>query len=75
MSSNTDFVVAIDDNAVVNIVRLFNEPAGQEYLVQKGVPEAVVCAAGPAGFLGHRQRAFGGEICQILRAGPTMMSS
>ena len=35
---NTDMVVAIDDNAVVNIMRLFNEPAGREYLVRKGVP-------------------------------------
>jgi cysteine synthase len=26
---NTDVVVAIDDNAVVNLSRLFNEPAGQ----------------------------------------------
>ena len=35
---NTDFVMAIDDNAVVNISRLFNEPAGQKYLLKKGVP-------------------------------------
>ena len=39
---NTDFVVAIDDNAVVNLARLFNEPAGRAYLVSKGVPEQSV---------------------------------
>ncbi|NPV76607.1 MAG: pyridoxal-5-phosphate-dependent protein subunit beta [Anaerolineae bacterium] len=39
---NTDLVTAIDDNAVVGIARLFNEPAGREYLAKQGVPEAVV---------------------------------
>ncbi len=34
---NTDFVVAIDDNAVVNVMRLFNDPVGHKYLVKKGV--------------------------------------
>jgi cysteine synthase len=35
---NTDMVVAIDDNAPMAILRLFNEPAGQEYLVSQGIP-------------------------------------
>ena len=30
---NTDMVIAIDDNDPVNLLRLFNEPAGVEYLV------------------------------------------
>jgi len=34
---NTDMVVAIDDNAVVNISRLFNEENGKAYLVRQGV--------------------------------------
>ncbi len=34
---NTDMVVAIDDEATIAIMRLFNEPAGQEYLVEQGV--------------------------------------
>jgi len=41
-TKNTDIVVAIDDNAVVDLARLFNEPAGRAYLVKKGVPEALV---------------------------------
>jgi cysteine synthase A len=49
---NTDFVVAIDDNAVVKIVRLFNEPAGQAYLRKKGVPEAVITRLNLLGFSG-----------------------
>ena len=35
---NTDLITAIDDNAVVNISRLFNEKVGQDYLVKQGVP-------------------------------------
>jgi cysteine synthase len=34
---NTDMVVAIDDAAAMDLIRLFNEPAGQEYLVAQGV--------------------------------------
>ncbi len=39
---NTDMVVAIDDNAPVNIIRLFNEPAGKKYLAQQGVSDALI---------------------------------
>jgi cysteine synthase A len=49
---NTDVVVAIDDNAVVNLSRLFNEPAGRAYLVKKGVPEQVVSQLDLMGFSG-----------------------
>lgn len=49
---NTDVVMAIDDNAVVSIVRLFNEPAGREYLVHKGVPETLVTQLDLLGFSG-----------------------
>lgn len=49
---NSDFVTAIDDNAVVNIMRLFNEPAGRAYLVKMGVPEAVVSRLDLLGFSG-----------------------
>jgi cysteine synthase len=34
---NTDLVTAIDDNGPMNLIRLFNEPAGREYLVSQGV--------------------------------------
>jgi cysteine synthase len=49
---NTDLVVAIDDNAVVNITRLFNEPAGKEYLQRKGVPEETINQLNLLGFSG-----------------------
>jgi cysteine synthase len=49
---NTDVVVAIDDAAVVNLARLFNEPAGHAFLVKKGVPEKVVSQLDLLGFSG-----------------------
>ncbi len=39
---NTDLITAIDDNSPMALIRLFNEPAGREYLVKQGVsPELV----------------------------------
>ena len=49
---NTDMVVAIDDNAVVNLMRLFNEPAGRGFLAKKGVPEEVINRLDWLGFSG-----------------------
>jgi hypothetical protein len=45
-------VVAIDDNAVVNLSRLFNEKAGQNYLASQGVPEDTIDQLGLLGFSG-----------------------
>jgi cysteine synthase A len=49
---NTDMVVAIDDAAVVNLARLFNEPAGRDFLVGQGVPEDLVGQLDLLGFSG-----------------------
>lgn len=49
---NTDMVVAIDDNAVVNLARLFNEPAGQAYLANQGVPQEIIEKLDLFGFSG-----------------------
>ncbi len=34
---NTDLAIGLDDEATMSIIRLFNEPAGREYLVDQGV--------------------------------------
>ena len=40
---NTDMIIAIDDNDPMNLIRLFNEPEGQKYLINDiGVPEDFV---------------------------------
>jgi cysteine synthase len=51
-TKNTDMIVAVDDNAVVNLSRLFNEPAGRTYLSRQGVPEDVVAQLDLLGFSG-----------------------
>ena len=51
-SKNTDVIVAIDDEAVVNLSRLFNEKAGKDYLVRQGVPEDLVGQLDLLGFSG-----------------------
>jgi hypothetical protein len=48
----TDMVVAIDDLAVVNIMRLFNEPEGKKHLASKGVPESIISQLSLLGFSG-----------------------
>jgi cysteine synthase len=39
---NTDMVMAIDDEACMSLVRLFNEAAGRAYLAKQGVPGELV---------------------------------
>ncbi|MEJ2744067.1 MAG: pyridoxal-5-phosphate-dependent protein subunit beta [bacterium] len=36
---NTDMIVDADDESCMNIIRLFNEPAGRQYLQNQGVPK------------------------------------
>ena len=49
---NTDLVVAIDDAAVVNLARLFNEKVGRAYLASKGVPGDILSRLDLLGFSG-----------------------
>ncbi|MHC2994125.1 MAG: pyridoxal-phosphate dependent enzyme [Candidatus Atribacteria bacterium] len=39
---NTDLVIAVDDNNTMGIIRLFNEPAGKEYLREQGVSKEII---------------------------------
>ena len=39
---NTDVVAAIDDEACISIMRLFNEAVGHDFLIKEGVPQSVV---------------------------------
>jgi cysteine synthase len=56
---NTDVVTAIDDEATMRLLRLFNEPEGQEALVALGVSEAAVEALPLLGI---------SSICNLLAA-------
>jgi cysteine synthase len=39
---NTDMLLAVDDAVPMELIRLFNEPAGQEYLCRRGVSQDLV---------------------------------
>ena len=39
---NTDLVIGIDDESTISITRLFNEPAGREYLTSQGISEDLI---------------------------------
>jgi len=39
---NTDLIVAVDDAFCMNLIRLFNEPAGHEFLAGMGVGDGVI---------------------------------
>jgi cysteine synthase len=39
---NTDLVIGVDDEAALSLIRLFNEPAGRNYLVERGVAAELV---------------------------------
>lgn len=49
---NTDMVIDLDDNVIVHLARLFNEPAGQSYLASQGVPEETIGQLDLLGFSG-----------------------
>jgi cysteine synthase A len=51
-SKNTDLVVAIDDNAVVNLSRLFNEPEGKKYLASLSIDAGIIDDLDLLGFSG-----------------------
>ncbi|MEE8441674.1 MAG: pyridoxal-5-phosphate-dependent protein subunit beta, partial [Spirochaetia bacterium] len=39
---NTDMVIAVDDELTIRTMRLFNEPAGRDYLGEQEVPEDLI---------------------------------
>jgi hypothetical protein len=51
-AKNTDLVVAVDDEAVVSLARLFNEPTGRKALEENGVPADLVGQLDLLGFSG-----------------------
>jgi len=40
--NNTDIITAIDDNAPMGLIRLFNEEVGQEFLISQGIDADLV---------------------------------
>ncbi|MEW6566924.1 MAG: pyridoxal-phosphate dependent enzyme [Chloroflexota bacterium] len=67
---NTDVVTAIDDNAVVSLARLFNEPAGRAYLVKRGVPAEFVERLDLLGFSGISNLVSAVKFAKYFECGP-----
>jgi len=49
---NTDLVIDLDDDVIVQLARLFNEPAGLRYLASQGVPNETMQQLNLLGFSG-----------------------
>jgi cysteine synthase len=67
---NTDLIVAIDDEAVVSLARLFNEPAGRAYLARRGVPAALVARLDLLGFSGIANLLSAAKFARHYELGP-----
>jgi hypothetical protein len=67
---NTDMVMAIDDEAVVSISRLFNEKAGRRLLAKRGVPEALVSQLDLLGFSGIANLLSAIKLAKYYEMGP-----
>jgi cysteine synthase len=67
---NTDLVMALDDNVIVNLARLFNEPAGRQYLTGQGVPPALVDQLDLLGFSGIANLSMAVKFAKYYELGP-----
>ena len=68
-AKNTDMVVAIDDNAVVNLTPPVQRTGRPQVSGQPGRAGSDHRTARPAGLLGHFERAERHQVRQVLRAG------
>jgi len=55
---------------VVNIMRLFNEPAGRRYLAHKGVPETIISHLDLLGFSGIANMLSAIKFAKYYELGP-----
>jgi cysteine synthase A len=67
---NTDLVMALDDNVIVNLARLFNETTGRAYLVQQGIPEAFVEKLDLLGFSSIANLSMAIKFAKYYELGP-----
>ncbi len=67
---NTDLIIDIDDQAVVELARLFNEPAGRRHLAACGVPEELVDRLDLLGFSGIANLTAAIKFARYYELGP-----
>ncbi len=56
---NTDLVIAVDDNHCMDLLRLFNEPSGREFLADEGLSDSAIANLSLLGLSG---------ICNVIAA-------
>jgi cysteine synthase len=67
---NTDMLVALDDEAPMALMRLFNEPAGIEYLASQGVPEDLLAHLPELGISGIGNLLGAVKMAKYYELGP-----
>jgi cysteine synthase A len=67
---NTDAVVAVDDRDCMHLLRLFNEPAGQGYLRECGVPEPFIAKLPLVGISGMGNLLASIKLARWFELGP-----
>ena len=67
---NTDLVIDLDDNGIVALARLFNEPVGKTYLAGRGVPERTVEQLDLLGFSGIANLSMAIKFAKYYELGP-----
>ena len=68
---NTDMVVAVDDEASISAVRLFNEPAGRRHLASRGVPVETLDRLDLVGISGAANVIAAIKLAKWFELGPT----
>jgi cysteine synthase A len=66
----TDVVMAVDDEACMHLVRLFNEPAGRAYLIRQGLSEEWVANLDLLGISGIANLLSGAKFAKWYELGP-----
>jgi len=67
---NTDMVIAVDDEAVVRLARLLNEPAGRDHLVASGLPPDMADRLDLLGFSGIANLVMAIKFAKYWELGP-----
>jgi cysteine synthase len=67
---NTDMIIALDDNVIVNLARLFNEEVGRQYLQEQGVPEETIQQLHLLGFSGIANLSMAIMFSKYYELGP-----
>jgi hypothetical protein len=67
---NTDLVVAIDDNAPIQVMRLFNEEVGQDFLADQGVSPDLIALLPDLGISGISNVLSAIKMAKYYEMGP-----